>query len=168
MASKLGKYVRRNHLGLVAIFIALGGTAWAAATVGPGDIEKNAVRSKHIKAKQVKPGDVSRKLRDGCPPETQRLRPVCVRPPTSTGNYFQAQNLCAVRRLRVPTNAEAHLLGMSHDVPGVGVGDAFWTDELTSGSAGVLANEDGISVLGFPVSSVNPLALCVTEPREGG
>jgi hypothetical protein len=52
------EYVRSNVLGLVAIFIALSGTAWAAASIGAGHIKDNAVRSSHIKNGEVKGGDV--------------------------------------------------------------------------------------------------------------
>jgi hypothetical protein len=44
----------------LALFAALAtGGAYAAGQIGSGDIAKNAVRSKHIKAKQVKGADVA-------------------------------------------------------------------------------------------------------------
>jgi hypothetical protein len=52
------KYVRRHHLGLIALFVALSGTAYAAATIGPRDIKDNAVHSRHIKDGTVSPGDL--------------------------------------------------------------------------------------------------------------
>jgi hypothetical protein len=45
-------------LALLALFVALGGTAWAGSQIKSGDIAKNAVRSKHIKKNQVKTADV--------------------------------------------------------------------------------------------------------------
>jgi hypothetical protein len=45
----------------LALFVALGGSAYAVATIGPRDIESDAVRSRHIKPGQVKESD----LRDG-------------------------------------------------------------------------------------------------------
>ena len=57
-STRIREYIRGNILGLVAIYIALGGVGWAAATIGSGDIETNAVRSKHIKAGQVKSPDI--------------------------------------------------------------------------------------------------------------
>jgi len=50
---KLRSYVRQHHLGLVAIFIALSGTAYAAT-----ELEKNEVKSKHIGKGQVKNADL--------------------------------------------------------------------------------------------------------------
>jgi hypothetical protein len=55
----LAKYIRQHHLALIALFVALGGTAYATATVGPRDIKKNAVRSRHIKNGQVRSQDVA-------------------------------------------------------------------------------------------------------------
>lgn len=43
---------------MLALFVALSGVAWAAATIGAGDIKTNAVRSKHIKNGEVKRGDI--------------------------------------------------------------------------------------------------------------
>jgi hypothetical protein len=54
-------HLSRNALGYVALAIALSGTAYAATKLGPNDIAKNAIRSKHIAAKQVKLPDVNRR-----------------------------------------------------------------------------------------------------------
>jgi hypothetical protein len=53
MLSALGSYIRRHHVGLIAIVIALGGTAYAATKVGPKQIKRDAVRAKHIRADAV-------------------------------------------------------------------------------------------------------------------
>ena len=42
-----------NVISTLALFLVLGGGAWAAATIGPNDIKRNAVHSKHIKNKAV-------------------------------------------------------------------------------------------------------------------
>ena len=52
------KHLRMNAVAYAALFIALGGTGYAASQIGSGDIAKNAVRSKHIAKNQVKRGDV--------------------------------------------------------------------------------------------------------------
>ncbi len=41
--SAVGRYVRRHHWGLIATFIALGGTAYAAT-----EIKRNSIKTKHI------------------------------------------------------------------------------------------------------------------------
>ena len=65
---------RPSHATVVAyaaLFVAFTGTAWAAATVGSGDIKNDAVRSRHIKQGQVKAQDLhvdsvsSDKIADG-------------------------------------------------------------------------------------------------------
>lgn len=43
-----------------ALFVALGGSAYAAATIGSSDIKPNAILSKHIKDGQVKSADVAK------------------------------------------------------------------------------------------------------------
>ena len=60
MVTSLRSYVRRHHVALIALFVALGGTAWAAATIGPNDIRDNAVRARHIKNGQVRTADLDR------------------------------------------------------------------------------------------------------------
>ena len=53
---------RPRHATVVAylaLFVALGGTTWAAAKIGSNDIKRNAVKSKHIKNKEVKRKDVA-------------------------------------------------------------------------------------------------------------
>jgi hypothetical protein len=56
---QISAHVRSNVVGYVALFIALGGTAWAADKIGAGDIAGDAVRSKHIKREQVKRLDLA-------------------------------------------------------------------------------------------------------------
>ncbi len=55
MPNRVSSYLRQNVLGLVAIFIALGGVTWAAGNTAP----KNSVISKSIKNGQVKKKDVA-------------------------------------------------------------------------------------------------------------
>lgn len=43
-----------NVVSSIALFAVLGGGAYAASTIGPKDIAKNAVRAKHIKKRQVR------------------------------------------------------------------------------------------------------------------
>jgi len=53
-------------VGCLALAVALGGTAAAlpgSNNVDGNDLEKNVVKSKHIKNKQVKPGDLNAKAR---------------------------------------------------------------------------------------------------------
>lgn len=62
-----------NVMATLAVFIALGGSAWAlkANSVGPRELQRNAVRARHVKKRQIrtrhiKDGAVTRsKLADG-------------------------------------------------------------------------------------------------------
>jgi hypothetical protein len=54
---EVGRYIRQHHLALIALFVALSGTAYAASKVGPDDIARNAVRSKHVKNHALLPED---------------------------------------------------------------------------------------------------------------
>jgi hypothetical protein len=49
MISRLTTYVRRHHVGLLALAVALTGTAYAANKIGPNQIKPNAVRGYHVK-----------------------------------------------------------------------------------------------------------------------
>lgn len=65
MRTKLRSHFASNIVGYLALSVALSGTAWAAAQIGPHDIKANAVRSKHIKDRQIKIADLARPLRPG-------------------------------------------------------------------------------------------------------
>lgn len=58
MLARSGAHIYRNIYGLIAIMIALGGTAYATAQIGAKDIKPDAVRSKHIKEGHVRGVDV--------------------------------------------------------------------------------------------------------------
>ena len=58
-------YLRRNHLALLALFIALGGTSYAAAqlprnSVGPAQIKRNAVTSADVRDRTLRRQDFRR------------------------------------------------------------------------------------------------------------
>lgn len=58
MSRTLTSYLRRHHWGIIATFIALSGTAYAAAKIDSKDIAKDAVRSKHVKNDALKGKDI--------------------------------------------------------------------------------------------------------------
>jgi hypothetical protein len=54
MSRRIGAYMRRHHLALLALFVALGGTSYAAVrvpanSVGPKQLEANAVTSAKVR-----------------------------------------------------------------------------------------------------------------------
>ena len=54
MRAKISDHIRRNVYGLIAVFIALGGTGYAAT-----HLDRNAVKSKQIKNGEVKTIDLA-------------------------------------------------------------------------------------------------------------
>jgi hypothetical protein len=58
MAGRIRSHVRGNLVGYLALFVALGGSAYAAAQIGPNDIQRNAVLGKHVKKNAISSGDI--------------------------------------------------------------------------------------------------------------
>lgn len=61
--SRALRHLRSNLIAWLALFAALGGSAYAAAKIGAGDIRRDAVRAKHIKRHAVKAGHLGRSQR---------------------------------------------------------------------------------------------------------
>jgi hypothetical protein len=59
MRGRAGEYIRGNLLGMVAIFIALGGVAWGASKPTTATAPKDSVVSRSIKDGQVKSDDLA-------------------------------------------------------------------------------------------------------------
>jgi hypothetical protein len=55
---RLRAHFRQQLVAYLALFVALGGTTYAAATIGASNIKNDAVRSRHIKDGQVKNADL--------------------------------------------------------------------------------------------------------------
>ena len=59
MANRIGRHIRSQFVGYIALFVALGGTgAYAAGQIGANDIKTNAIRGRHIKNERVTGADV--------------------------------------------------------------------------------------------------------------
>lgn len=58
MMRRIGRYLGNNLLGLLALIVALGGTAYAAATIGTAEIIDDSVRSVDIKNGNINGGDL--------------------------------------------------------------------------------------------------------------
>lgn len=63
MTVRIIRSLRRQAIGLLALGVALSGTAYAASQIGPKDIQRNAIRTQHIKSGQVKRADLAGRLR---------------------------------------------------------------------------------------------------------
>ena len=60
MLGKIGTYLRHNHVGLLALFVALGGTSYAA---GNALLPKNSVGSKQVRNASLQTVDLSKRAR---------------------------------------------------------------------------------------------------------
>src|SRR6266852_699109 len=49
MSRRLRAHLRANVVGYVAVFLALGGTAWAAGTIGTRDVVNDSLKSVDLK-----------------------------------------------------------------------------------------------------------------------
>jgi hypothetical protein len=54
MLGKLSAYIRQQHLALLALFIALGGSAYAAATINSADVVDNSLSGADVKGQKAK------------------------------------------------------------------------------------------------------------------
>jgi hypothetical protein len=96
MIARVGAYVRRNHLGLLALFVALGGTSYAALklpahSVGTtqlrnGAVTANKIRSGALRARHFRGGKLPRGARGaaGAAGPTGAAGPVGQTGPTGT------------------------------------------------------------------------------------
>jgi len=57
------RVIKQNGVAFLALTVALSGTAYAAHKIGANDIARNAIRSPHIKAGQVKSSDLAAGIR---------------------------------------------------------------------------------------------------------
>lgn len=117
MLDKLRPRSVYDVLAAIAFVIAVaGGTAYAAANIGPNDIQNNAVRSRHINDGAVHAADVDQgllaSLRPHCPAGLHRAGDICFEPtahPGGTG-WEDALRTCARAQLRLPNAGELALV----------------------------------------------------------
>jgi hypothetical protein len=122
-----------NVMSVLAVFIALGGTAVAVGVgrndVGSPQLRPGAVRSADIANRQVKPIDTARSLGFDCPDRTRYSAGVCLelagRPAES---QLEAEYQCFQERRRLPSVGELQAFRFE---PGVSMATAGeWTGEF--------------------------------------
>lgn len=89
-------YMRRHHLALVALLVALGGTSYAATKIDSSEIARNAVKSKHIAKSQVKSGDARNDSLKGADVRDASLTGADVEDDSLTGDDVLEQSLAIV------------------------------------------------------------------------
>jgi hypothetical protein len=197
MLSSVARYVGRHHIGVIALLIALGGTAYAATKVGSKQIKRDAVKARHIQAgavgseeiaagavgqgkiaadavgsEQVAAGGVSGDdLR--CPAGLSLRAGLCfettAQPPANWENALAA---CEARGLRLPAVAEAELAIATFPTPQVQ--ENYWTSDfadIDSGSnprSAFIANlPAGTLDVGTALQGSTQMYVCVAPAGAG-
>jgi hypothetical protein len=129
VGSRIGFYLRQHHVALLALIVALSGTAYAATKIRPDDIARNAVRAKHIKKENVKGKDLR------CPGDLKRRAALCfetdARAPAS---WESALADCEADGLRLPTVSEDYLaLGT---FPSPDIQENYWASDVYTVDSG--------------------------------
>lgn len=136
-------YVRKHHVGLLALFVALGGTAYAAV-----EVEKNSIKSKHIGKGQVKRADIAPNAIDSTKIADGKLL---------LKDFTPGELPAGTQALPGPQGAEGPI---GPTGPAGGTGPAGLT------RAGFSYAGDGITVNSCGEAQLRQIAISVTEPSQ--
>jgi hypothetical protein len=116
-----------NVMSVIAVCIALGGTAYAANKISGKSIKNSTIAKKKLKANVLKGLDT-------CPTSAPtNIKGICVAAPQGPTDWDTAnQQICRPAGLRAPTIGEALLIMTTI---GGGATNDTWTDEVTDLSA---------------------------------
>ena len=152
-----------NVMATIAVFIALGGVAWAAATINGGDVIDESLTGRDIK-------DHSRV--DNCPNGSNRFGGFCVRVANLAFNWGDAGEFCGDLKLRLPSFTEGVALASNYEIPNVDDNEIFWTDEYWRSGDPPQDVGNALAVFGNGQSSrqqttiTSPETVCVTTPTN--
>jgi hypothetical protein len=123
MLSKIrARLTYANVMATIAVFIGLGGGAYAAF-----HLPRNSVRSRNIVNGQVKRADVSNALGFKCPSKTRYFEGACMETKArSPANWFDAIAKCTDLDRRLPSVAELDGFRLDRHIALVGF---EWTSE---------------------------------------
>jgi hypothetical protein len=108
-------------MATIAVFIALGGVAWAAATINGKDVINESLTGRDIK-------DHSRV--DTCSNGSARFGGFCARVGNLALDWPDAVDFCSDLKLRLPSRTEGAALAKNFSLPNVDTGDRFWTNDF--------------------------------------
>jgi hypothetical protein len=146
MLKRLGRYVRRHHVGLIALFVAMGGTAYAGGAIDGPAPSTDSVGSLDIIDRQVLSSDIGPNQAKGADVDEASLKGVTGACPSLMTKFAQsfclddsargpatwegAVDLCAQNGLRLPTIAEA---AYADHYGHFGADEIVWTDSVFDG-----------------------------------
>ena len=143
-----------NATATLALFVALGGIGYAAATITGDDVVDNSLTGRDVNERtleRVCPGTARRRAGDVC---YGRLR--------QAADWNSALDRCQASGLRLPSIAEGFLV-----LRGEGNGE-LWTDEVIDGqlqsAALVVRDKAGTDPTGELLTNARPYR-CVASPR---
>jgi hypothetical protein len=162
MTRTFGRFLRQNTIALLALFIALGGTTFAASTivlpansVGSKQLKKNAVITKKIKNNAVTGGKVKNDSLTGADVLESSLGKV---PSAANADHATTADSAtnATNATNATTAANANALG--------GLGSSVYLDRAAQGASGVvpIANSGITEILG-PVSITVPAGVTFVQ-----
>ncbi len=170
LASLRAKLSFANVVSVLALFVALGGGAYAAGLINSADIQNNSVKSKDVKNNNLKGVDVKEAtLTPVCPPGAPNLTAnVCFGSQHAglgaDGDWDVASRQCATEKLRLPSTGELLLVTNA-----VNTGDTYlWTDETSDGPNNrfiVRTNDVGFTRIASTAKGGPRPYRCVTTAR---
>ena len=186
MLSKLRPRSVYDIVAALALFVALGGTAWAVAanSVGTPQLKNGAVKNAKIAGgavtgAKVANGSIAKAdlgkpvvsaLADRCPANMNRWGELCADKVARLVSWDTAVLTCARAKLRLPSVAELYLIGSAG---GLSPGAVYWSDVPYS-DTGAQQPEQAVTVYGGPNPSPSSAprfnqsyGFCVTNPRPG-
>jgi hypothetical protein len=152
-----------NVMATIAVFIALGGVTWAAATINGRDVINNSLTGKDIK-------DHSRV--DTCPDGSKRFGDnFCVRFSNLSLSWPNAGLFCGDLEMRLPSRSEAVALATNYEI--TANNELFWTDEYWTEFDSGLQFEAGKAMAVFGNGQTSSQAtgttiptVCITTPTN--
>jgi hypothetical protein len=108
-----------NVMSVIAVFIALGGAAYAGTKINGKTIKNNSIPAKKLKKSVLKNLD---KCPSNAPDKTEGI---CYGPLQAATDWDTANLACAGQKLRLPTIGEGLLVANKTSAPNI------WTDEVT-------------------------------------
>jgi hypothetical protein len=126
-------YLKRHHIAIIALFVALGGTSYAATqlpanSVGTHQIRAGAVTSTKISNGAITPAKLSPSLKARLQKERARAEVAWRDPALSASIVSAGQTVIGQKIVTVPANAPWVSTGLS-----IAPGNHLWTDTRSDG-----------------------------------